>query len=340
MKQTYWIKWLSLAPLFIAAACSTEIDGDDQPRLDEIQVNGPVCEISPPDGNGGVWLNFDAGAIGCGCCAEYGTIWIDGFSIPGREKCFYQWLQYNNPDIVEKLGSPTASEFRYDPPGTIPWVSPEWWPDVAWGVPFSQGEETGFSARIQFMYNGSAQCGGLDTHDGYLKVYYYPERAAGKKKGKTEEVECEDDEDCQYSDPDNPYCDWDSDKNKKLCKKKRCQQYDCSKTEVRPPDLVSYCRNQGSTNLYCGPSNSHMPCQGDHLQYYQPYEFWVRDNNRCEKRNVKIIECIGAAEETTAVPPQTCSSLGYINGGTNCVIGPQAFGKYFNGFNVPYTACP
>jgi len=341
MKQTYLYRCIlvDLVLCMTVSACSTEIDSGGGGSLEELGANGPICDISPPDGNGGVWINYRAGDIGCGCCDPFGSINVDGFTIPGREKCFYEWLQSNNPDILEKMGAVTADEFRWEPPGSIPWVSDDWWSGVAWGVPFSQGEELGFGARIQFMYNGSDRCGGQERNNGYLKLYYYPERAAGKK-GKTEEKECEDDEDCQYIDPDNPVCDWDADKNKKLCKKKRCQQYDCTKTDVRPPDLVSYCSNQGSSAVYCGPSNSHMPCQGNHLQYYQPYEFWVRDNNRCEKRTVKVIECLGSADQTTAYPPETCSSLGYLNGGTNCFIGPQSWGKYFNGFNVPYTACP
>lgn len=339
MRQMIQPAILYLALVLAAGACASEIDGaDEEPDLEESEANGPVCEVSPPDGNGGVWVNYRAQDIGCGCCGEFGTMSVNGFTIPGREKCFYQWLQSNNPDIVAKLGPATGSEFRYDPPNTIPWVSPDWWPNVAWGVPFSQGQETGFGARLQFMYQGTQRCGGLDTNHGYLKVYYFPERAAPQQA--FNEKDCRSDADCPAGDDGWGHCDYDPEKAKNVCKRKRCTDENGCPAYGLHLDAVTYCKDSvHPASTYCGPSNSHQPCQGSHAQYTVTYSFWNEAERRCKSvGGLPLITCTGAKFTAQAPPPSSCLSRGHPHYDNACVAGPHATGTYLDGYDIPVNA--
>src|SRR5262245_9507048 len=99
--------------LLLAASCATEIGGNDDPGLDQLDARYGSCQDSAPDGAGFVWLNYRAQDIGCGDGTPDTVLSIDGFQMKGRILCAYQWLQQNDPDVWSALGRVSNDEQYY-----------------------------------------------------------------------------------------------------------------------------------------------------------------------------------------------------------------------------------
>lgn len=148
---------LVLSSLVSVAACSSAPSGDDDTQSTESAVSS--CATSPPDGAGGVWLNYPAEAIGCPNDALVNPLVrlpavYDGSLMQGRIRCGYEWLRANEPEVFQSLGQVTTNETHYFSPDGFD----------AWYNQFSSG------SKVQFEWRGP--CG--DHGNGYVKFYVVP----------------------------------------------------------------------------------------------------------------------------------------------------------------------
>ena len=317
---------LGLALGLAGGACATEIAGDeDDPQLDELDARTSSCADSPPDNAGFVWLNYRAQDIGCGFGTPDTTAWVDGFQMKGRILCAYDWLRQNDPAVWTALGHVSASEQYYEDNTTSNPI--EWVQRQAWYTPFDTG------GKIQFQFFGPC---GSNTQNGYLKVYVKLER----QQQTFDEKYCRLDAECPAGDDGWGHCDYDPEKARNVCKRKRCTDDTGCPAYGLHLDPVTYCKDTvypGST--YCGPSNSHQPCQGPHAQYTVTYSYWNEAEGRCKTvGGLPLITCTGQKVTVSVPAPSSCPSRGFPHYDNACVAGPRATGTYLNGYDIPVNA--
>jgi hypothetical protein len=300
-----------------------EIDGDMEPELEEIEAQYGSCSTSLPDGAGMIWLNYRAENIGCGFGTPDFTDTIGGFTLKGRILCAHNWLESNQPSVISALGNPIGNERYYQDDGA---TGTQWLENQAWVSDFENG-------RIQFQFFGPC---GFNGQHGYLKVYM-----KGESQGQVfNEKDCRADADCPAGDDGWGHCDYDPEKGKNVCKRKRCTDENGCPAFGLHADPVTYCKDAFNPNsTYCGPSNSHAPCQGSHVQYTVTYSFWNEAEGRCKNvGGLPLITCTGAAVTVNAPAGKSCQGIGYPHFDAACVQGPRATGTYLNGLDVPVNA--
>ena len=296
-------------------------DGLDEPVLEELEAQYGGCSVSAPDGAGMVWINYRAQDIGCGLGTPDYTDVIDGFLVKGRILCAYDWLASNQPGVLGRLGRVAGNERYYQDDSA---TGIEWLRRQAWVTDFDTG------GRIQFQFDGPC---GFNGQHGYLKVYVKAETSAQVFN----EKDCRNDWDCPAGDDGRGHCDYDPEKGKNVCKRKRCTDQNGCPAFGLHFDEVLYCTDDASPeSLYCGPSNAHQPCQGSHAQYTVTYSYWNESEGRCKSRGgLPLITCAGPTIEIDAPAGSTCPASGFYNFDSWCVPGPHATGTYLNGLDVP-----